>query len=158
MKHWLWKNRISCVTADLLLKADLQIDIQQTGLPDESFDMIFCNHVLEHVEDFRAALRELYRILRPGGYLICSFPIDPNIDLVEEGPPDMPPKEHLRRFGQADHNRVFGPNAGELLSAAGFTVEPIRGEDCPESILPVIGPADYDINLLFCCQKPKEAP
>ena len=156
MRHWFWRNRISCVTADLFRSADLKLDIQQTGLPDASFDLVFCNHVLEHVEDFRAAIRELYRILRPGGYLICSFPIDTGIDLVDEGSPSLPPEEHIRLYGQADHNRVFGINADEFLTSVGFSVQTIHGEDCPDIILPVVGPADYDINLLFCCQKPKE--
>ena len=63
------------LTADLYSDADLKLDIQATGLADESFDVIVCNHVLEHVDDFRIALKELHRLLCPGGSLICSFPM-----------------------------------------------------------------------------------
>ena len=59
MTLWLRRNRVSYKTADLYKEADLKLDIQATGLPDESYDMIICNHVLEHVDDFRAALKEI---------------------------------------------------------------------------------------------------
>ena len=153
MMRWMKCNSISCTTADLYAPANLRLDIQATGLSDECFDVVFCNHVLEHVDDFRMALKELYRILRPGGRLICSFPMDPGIDLVDEETEKSLVEERVQRFGQYDHKRVFGMNADQMLSAAGFTVEKISGENCPENILPVIGPGDYDINLLFDCRK-----
>lgn len=156
MMRWMKRHQIACTTADLYQKADLKIDIQNTGLPDQSLDIIICNHVLEHVEDFRKALKELYRILKPGGHLICSFPMDPHIEIVDEADPSgtLTPEARLQRFGQADHLRVFGLKADILLEEAGFTVETISGETCPSEILPVIGPADYDINCLFNCTRP----
>lgn len=153
MMRWMKRNSISCTTADLYAPADLKLDIQATGLSDECFDVIFCNHVLEHVNGFRMALKELYRILRPGGHLICSFPIDAGIDLVDEETEEIPAEEMVQRFGQYDHKRVFGMNADLLLLECGFMVKMISGEKCPENILPVVGPGDYDINLLFDCKK-----
>ena len=153
MMLWLKRNHISCTTADLYQPADLCLDIQKTGLPDASRDIIFCNHVLEHVEDFRKALREMHRILRPGGLLICSFPIDQKVDSVDEAEGPLSTEERLRRFGQADHLRVFGRNADRLLEEAGFSVTRISGDAEPPEILPVTGPADYDINVLFACRK-----
>ena len=111
-----------------------------------------CNHVLEHVEDFRVALREVWRVLRPGGSLICSFPMDSNVELLDEGP-SASDEERLLRFGQNDYLRVFGMGASRLLKEDGLEVEEIRGEDCPDKIAPVIGPADYDANVLFRCVK-----
>ena len=70
---WMMRRGVSWTTADLFAEADLQLDIQDTGLASEAYDFIFCNHVLEHVEDFRAALKEVKRILRKNGMLICSF-------------------------------------------------------------------------------------
>lgn len=64
-------------------------------------------------------------------------------------------EERLRRFGQNDHKRVFGMKADKFLTEAGFDVETIRGEDYSDEILPVVGPADYDMNILFCCRKPE---
>ena len=153
MTLWMKRNGIDPTTSDLDSAADLQLDIQDTGLPDASYDVIICNHVLEHVDDFRKALKEVYRILRSDGMFICSFPMDPDLQTVDEDPGGLTEPERLKRFGQSDHRRVFGMDARMLLTEAGFTVERISGEDCPGSILPVVGPADYDINLLFCCQK-----
>ena len=65
MQLWMKRNRVSCTTADLYrTDTDLRLDIQATGLPDESYDFIICNHVLEHVDDFNKTLKEVYRILR----------------------------------------------------------------------------------------------
>ena len=153
-KLWLKRNKISCMTADLYSEGvDLKLDIQDTGLPDESYDVIVCNHVLEHVDDFRKALKEMYRVLRPGGSFICSFPMDPNVELLDEDPSVQTEEARIRRFGQNDHLRVFGMKADRFLTEAGFSVERIDGKDYPEEILPVVGPADYDMNLLFRCVK-----
>ena len=153
MLIWMKRNGITCTTADLRAGADLKIDIQETGLPNQSFDMIFCNHVLEHVDDLWAALKEVYRIMKPGGNFICSFPMDPKVSLLDEDPDMETDKERIERFGQFDHKRVFGMQADQILTDAGFSVERIAGEDYPEKILPVLGPADYDMNILFCCRK-----
>ena len=61
--------------------------------------------------------------------------------------------ERIQRFGQNDHKRVFGMKADKFLTEAGYEVEVIDGAEYPEEILPVIGPADYDMNRLFCCRK-----
>ena len=153
MTLWMRRNEVSHKTADLYKEADLKMDIQNTELPDESYDVIICNHVLEHVDDFKLALREMYRILRSSGSFICSFPMDPAIELVDEDPNIQTAEERFLRFGQDDHKRVFGMKAEQLLSDAGFTVEIINGADYPEEILPVVGPADYDMNILFRCVK-----
>ena len=151
MMLWMNQNGMSCTTADLYDTADLRLDIQATGLSDESFDVIICNHVLEHVDDCRVALNEIYRILKPGGSFICSFPMDMNVDTVDEDPEIRTDEVRYKRFGQNDHKRVFGLNANALLKEAGFTVEEINGEVYPKEILPVIGPADYDMNRLYHC-------
>lgn len=153
MTLWMSRNEITYTTADLYDKADLKLDIQNTGLPDVSYDVVIANHVLEHVDDFRKALREMYRILKPAGKFICSFPMDPKIELLDEEEEPLSLEERLRRFGQNDHKRVFGMKADQFLIEAGFEVETIRGEEYPEEILPVVGPADYDMNILFCCRK-----
>lgn len=145
---------MSCTTADLLSDGvDLKLAIQNTGLLDESYDVVIANHVLEHVDDFRIALREIYRILRPKGVFICSFPMDSKIELLDEEKEPLSDAERVRRFGQNDHKRVFGMKADQFLTEVGFEVERINGADYPEEILPIIGPADYDINRLFCCRK-----
>ena len=153
MERWMRRRGVAYTTADLYAPADLRLDIQDTGLEAGSWDVVVCNHVLEHVGDWRRALAELRRVLAPGGLLICSFPTDPSYETVDEDAGVTTPEGRIARFGQRDHLRVFGRDSAELLERAGFAVEPIRGEDCPEQILPVVGPADYDANVLFACWK-----
>lgn len=153
MTLWMKRNGVEYTTADLYKEADLKLDIQNTGLPEQSYDIIIANHVLEHVDDFCLSLKEMYRILRPNGSFICSFPMDPKIELLDEEETPLTPEERMRRFGQNDHKRVFGMKADQFLTEAGFTVERIDGSDYPDEILPVIGPADYDMNVLFRCVK-----
>ena len=87
----------------------------------------------------------MFRILRPGVFFIVSFPMDPSIDLLDEDPEIQTDEDRLKRYGQIDHKRVFGINAELFLREAGFEVEKISGEAYPEEIIPVEGPADYDI-------------
>ena len=153
MELWMKRNGVKYTTADLYRGADLKLDIQETGLKGESYDVVIANHVLEHIDDFRVALKEVRRILKPFGLFICSFPIDPRVEILDEDPNVKTDEERIYRFGQNDHKRVFGMKADQFLREAGFTVEIIDGGDYPEEILPVVGPADYDMNRLFCCRK-----
>ena len=114
------------------------------------------------MDDYKKALMELYRILVPGGILIISFPILESLStLIEEH--DVPANEteeerrarRLKNYGQADHLRIFGADSAEMLKHAGFKVSKINGDKCPQSILPITGPADYDVNYLFVCKKPE---
>lgn len=150
---WMKRNGVKYISADLYKKADLKLDIQNTRLPNESYDIIIANHVLEHVDDFRLALKEMCRILKPYGSFICSFPMDPKIELIDEDPNVTQIEERIKRFGQHDHKRIFGMKADQFLIEAGFEVERIDGKDYPDEILPIIGPADYDMNVLFHCIK-----
>ena len=153
MMMWMNRNGVKFTTADMFHKAELTLDIQKTGLADESYSLIIANHVLEHVDDCGKALKEVYRILKPGGIFICSFPMDPNVEIMDEDPCVQTDEERYFRYGQIDHKRVFGVKADQLIVEAGFSVEAIKGEHFSEDILPVIGPADYDMNCLFCCKK-----
>ena len=153
MLRWMKRNDVTYTTADIGSSADLKLDIQDIDLPDSSYDVVVANHVLEHVDDYKTALAEVRRILAPGGFFICSFPMDKSVEFVDEEQGEISPEERIRRFGQNDHKRIFGMQADKILIDAGYSVEVINGETYPTEILPVIGPADYDINRLFCCRK-----
>ncbi len=159
MMRWMKCNGIKVMTADLFQVADLKLDLNNIDQPDACWDVVFCNHVLEHVPDYKKALHELWRILKPGGMLICSFPIDERFETVQEDillvGNDSPEadRERIRKFGQRNHLRVFGRDSAQLLEEAGFAVTVIDGETMPEEILPVVGPADYDCNRLFVGEK-----
>lgn len=154
MVRWLISQKIKYTTADLFDEfTDLRLDIQATGLPDDSYDVVICNHVLEHVDNYMTALKEVRRILRPGGILICSVPISPDVELVDEDPSVVTAEERLVRYGQSDHVRLFGIGAGRFMSDAGFEVSTIEGSDYPDEIVPITAPGAYDINRLFVCKK-----
>ena len=152
---WCNRNKISCTTADLFNDADLKLDIEDTGLADESYDIIVCNHVLEHVADYRCALKELNRIIRSDGFIILSFPVDTSLDTVYKDSTINSEIDRILYFGQSDHLRIFGRDSRELLENAGFKVSEISGDDmeCGAQIKPVVGPADYDYNVLWLLTK-----
>lgn len=114
------------VTADLESPlAQLHFDVQAIPLGDASFDVVVCNHLLEHVADERRALAELYRIMRPGGWGVLLSPVDLSREHGFEDDSVTDPAERTRLFGQYDHRRVYGRDYPEHLRAAGFDVEDI---------------------------------
>lgn len=114
------------VTADLESPlADLHFDVQEIPLPDNSFDFLLCNHLLEHVADDRRALRELYRILRPGGCGILLSPVELDRATTFEDDSITDPAERTRIFGQYDHRRIYGNDYVDRLREAGFEARDI---------------------------------
>jgi SAM-dependent methyltransferase len=115
------------VTADLEEpNVDLRLDITAIELPDASFDAVICSHVLEHVEEDTAAMHELRRIIAPGGWCLVMVPLDIGRERTYEDPTIMAPDERERAFWQDDHLRLYAPDIGDRLAAAGFAVERIR--------------------------------
>jgi SAM-dependent methyltransferase len=92
-----------------------------TAIPegDASFDVLICNHVLEHVQDDRRAMTELRRVLRRGGLAVLQHPIHDRPDTYED-PSVVEPEERLRVFGQEDHVRIYGWDMLDRLRNAGF--------------------------------------
>jgi SAM-dependent methyltransferase len=120
---WKFKRArgIEYVSADLdSPEAMVQMDITDIPYSDETFDVIYCSHVLEHVEDDRTAMRELFRVLKAGGWAILQVPI--MADATLEDPTVVSREDRLRVFGQADHVRRYGPDYADRLAAAGFSV------------------------------------
>lgn len=114
------------ITADLESPlADMHFDVESIPLADESVDVIICNHLLEHVRDDRRAMRELWRVLRHGGWGIVLVPEDRSREHTFEDDSIIEPSERTRLFGQYDHRRVYGRDYDERLREAGFTVERI---------------------------------
>lgn len=109
-------------SADLdMPTAMLKMDITNITFDDNTFDVIICNHVLEHVPDDRKAMSELYRVLKPGGWAILQTPMS-NSPLTEEDLSITDPKERERRFGQDDHVRTYGMDKKDRLESVGFKV------------------------------------
>ncbi|MBV8159874.1 MAG: methyltransferase domain-containing protein [Acidimicrobiia bacterium] len=96
------------------------------GVRSEAFDLIIASHVLEHVPDDGAALRELWRILRPGGAALIMVPRDTSRPVTSEDPAIATPAARLAAYGQADHVRLYGRDFDVRLRAAGFDVALVR--------------------------------
>ncbi|MET3731339.1 class I SAM-dependent methyltransferase [Moheibacter stercoris] len=106
--------------------ADVKADIQNLPFENDSFDVIFCNHVLEHVEDDKKALHELYRVMKPGGWGILQVPIRYQQEKTFEDPTITDRQVRIEKFGQYDHVRVYGRDYYEKLAAIGFLVEQVN--------------------------------
>ena len=128
MRHFkrLYRDSGEYITADLESPlADMHFDVQQIPLPERSVDVVICNHLFEHVEDDRLAMRELWRIMRHGGWGIMLVPENRAMAKTFEDDSITDPAERTRLFGQYDHRRVYGRDYDERLQSAGFKVERI---------------------------------
>lgn len=113
-------------TADLNSPiADVKADITNLPFEDDSFDIIFCNHVLEHIPDDTKAMQELYRVLRKGGMGIFQIPQDIHRATTFEDDSITDPKERAKIFGQYDHVRIYGRDYFDKLKSIGFKVKQV---------------------------------
>lgn len=123
-KQFRLMTNLSYVSADLNSpNAMLKMDITDISFRDNVFDMILCSHVLEHIQDDRKAMSEMFRVLKSGGLLIAVVPIKREQTL--EDPSVTSPGERKRLFGQEDHVRQYGRDFAEKLQQAGFSVKVI---------------------------------
>lgn len=116
------------LTADLdKPDAMVQMDVTHIQYPDESFDVIYCSHVLEHISDDKAAMSEFLRVLKRDGWAILLVPI--TADRTFEDPSVTDPSERERLFGQADHVRCYGRDYADRLRDVGFKVKVVSPSD-----------------------------
>ena len=124
------QNNLDYLTTDLYSPlADVKADICRLPFEDNSYDVIFCNHVLEHIEDDKKAMQELYRVLKPGGFGIFQIPQELSREFTYEDASIQSPEERKKHFGQYDHVRVYGQDYFNKLRAIGFNVEEIKCSD-----------------------------
>lgn len=118
-------ENINYVTADLESPlAKVKMDIHDIPFEANSFDVCFCNHVMEHVADDHQAMSEICRTLKPGGWAILQVPFFPPLpEITEEDPSVTDPNEREKRYGQSDHVRKYGLDYPDRLRKAGFEVD-----------------------------------
>ena len=100
--------------------ADIKADICALPFNNDQYDLIFCNHVLEHIPDDKKAMEELYRVLKKGGTLIAQVPLNEELDETFEDDTITDKKERTRIFGQYDHVRLNGKDYYTRLNTVGF--------------------------------------
>ena len=119
--------QLDYITADIESPlAKVKMDIHHIPFEDNTFDVAFCNHVMEHVDDYVRATQELYRVLKPGGWAIIQSPQDMNRATTYEDPTITDPAEREKHFWQNDHLRLFGRDYALELAKGGFTVREER--------------------------------
>ncbi|MDO5971620.1 methyltransferase domain-containing protein [Flavivirga aquimarina] len=119
-------KNLDYTTTDLLSPlADVKADICNLPFEDNSYDIILCNHVLEHIPDDKKAMQELYRVLKVGGMGIFQIPQDLTREKTFEDDTITDKKERAKIFGQYDHVRVYGRDYFDTLRSVGFNVEEV---------------------------------
>jgi len=118
---------IEYVSVDLNAEfADFQMDITDIRENNDTYDVIICNHVLEHIQDDLKAMRELYRVLKKGGFAILQVPISYQIaETIEDGSVTCA-EARKKNFGQEDHVRIYGIDYVSRLVKVGFAVNVIN--------------------------------
>lgn len=117
------QKNLDYLTGDLVSPiADMHFDLHEIPLEDNRFDVVFCNHVLEHVDDAKQCMRELHRVMKPGGWGIMQVPQDMNREKTYEDPSITSPEEREKHFWQKDHVRLFALDYPDWLREAGFIV------------------------------------
>lgn len=146
-------KNLDYLTADLDSPiADVKMDIHNIQYEDNTFDAIFCNHVLEHVNDDKQCMRELCRVLKPGGLAIMQVPLNRNLEITDEDSSITDREERIKRFGQYDHVRAHGLDYPDRLKESGFKVDEVNlqqkiGKDLTERFALQKG------EILYVCTK-----
>ena len=117
-------SNIDYLTADISVNnVMIKMDITDIHYPADTFDVIICNHVLEHIIDDEKAMSELYRVLKHGGWGILQVPISLSIDKTYEDFSVTDPSEREATFGQSDHVRIYAIDYLDRLKKSGFEVD-----------------------------------
>jgi len=103
--------------------ADLHFDLHKIPLEDNQFDVVFCNHVMEHVDDPIQCMTELHRVMKIGGWAFMQVPQDFSRETTYEDAKIISPEEREKHFWQKDHVRLFGKDYPQWLEKAGFLVD-----------------------------------
>lgn len=144
------------VSADIANRPNIVLSNDLTAVPlrSDSVDAVICVHTLEHIADDRAAMAEMHRILRPGGWALISVPVRLDQRTYEDAS-IVTPAAREAAFGETSHVRFYGYDLAERLDTAGFEVSLDRARDLPAQTRDRYGLLD-DENI-FLCRKPVAA-
>lgn len=144
-------QNIKYLSVDLFSPLAMQrMDIMDLPINDSTYDSILCNHVLAHVEDDRKAMRELYRILKVGGWALITTTINLSIQTFEQ-PGPLTKEEKLEVYGQEDLCRIYGHDIIDRLEETGFDVELVDyATQLPHS---KFGEYGFNKDLMLYCRR-----
>lgn len=140
------------ITSDIEGKnVDIKIDIRNIPFEDETYDLILCSHVLEHVDDDRKALREFLRILKKDGTALILIPVEREKTYEDFTITD--PEERLKIFGQKDHVRIYGEDFIERVKETGFLVSSFQPKDLFNENEQIKYGIKIESDRLYVCKK-----
>lgn len=126
---WLVSLSSQYVNIDLQDSAMMRMDLTDLEFSERSKTLVWCSHVLEHIQDDRKALSEIYRVLEPGGVLVLQVPIGG--DKTFEDSSVTSDVERLEKFLQQNHVRLYGRDVKQRIQGAGFACEMLTSADLP---------------------------
>ena len=159
IEHWIYANcpAVTYESTDLYMKnVSFRSDVQDMFMvEDESYDYFVCSHVLEHVQNDRQAMKELYRILKEDGIGLFLVPVYLDDDHIDEAW-GLSEEENWRRFGQGDHCRSYvREELAERLQEAGFMVHPVGKDFFGEAVFRECGLTDTSTLYVLTKQRTK---
>jgi SAM-dependent methyltransferase len=149
---WLRRSAPRYISADLSPgRADRCKDLTALTFDAAAFTLLWCSHVLEHIEDDAAAMAEMHRVLRPGGRALVQVPIWRAE--THEDCSITDPEERLKHFKQRDHVRLYGLDIIARLGRVGFAVETLYARDPPQREVQRAKLSYVSTNQVFVCTK-----
>jgi SAM-dependent methyltransferase len=109
--------------------AAIRAELGHLPFRDETFDVVVCSHVLEHIDDDHAAMQELARVVAPSGQALIMVPVDRSLTETFEDPAIVTREARQRAYGHPEHVRYYGPDVADRLRNAGFAVDEVDMTD-----------------------------
>jgi SAM-dependent methyltransferase len=155
MIAWLVSLSREYLNADLNGHAMARMDLTDTGLPDASRTLIWCSHVLEHIPEDRVALREMRRVLAPGGLAVLQVPIG-GVRTLEDAS-IVSDEARLETYLQEDHVRLYGRDIVERIEAAGLECETVSAASLSHAEQALCAVTHPVFREIFLCRRPVDA-
>ena len=150
-------KKLDYLTADINPEHVMeQMDLTHIQKPDNTFDTVIANHVLEHIPDDRKAMTEILRVLKPGGMALLQVPLSKIMESTFEDFTVVEPAKREAVFGQSDHVRIYGQDYPERLRKAGFKVEIYRWAQDSAMVSKGSRMGLNPEELVFYCYKPRQ--
>jgi predicted SAM-dependent methyltransferase len=154
IETWLRSISKEYLSVDLTSPSAMEhMDITNLRLEDSRFSLLWCCHVLEHIENDRKAMAELFRVLRPSGVAVIMVPIYGTT--TYENPEVRSPADRLKHFKQEDHVRLYGLDIENRLQDTGFKVDVLHVSDISIESVKSLGLEYPSTNEIFLCTKPQ---